>query len=92
MPVRELSLKNNTLSGLLPPIWGTAASNLTSLRLSENLITGGALHLKARQERYRGTRAQDCDACVPTLAWRLLRFSSRGVCFVTSFEGSAHGQ
>ena len=44
MPVQELDLMNNTLSGLLPPAWGSAASKLTSLSLGDNLFTGGAAH------------------------------------------------
>ena len=47
MPVQELNLMNNTLSGSLPPSWGSAASNLTSLSLSQNHITGAVMHLRA---------------------------------------------
>lgn len=50
MPVHKLDLINNTLSGLLPPSWGSAASNLSSLSLSDNHLTGGALHLKLTRE------------------------------------------
>ena len=48
MPLHELNLRNNTLSGVLPPSWGSVASNLSSLALSYNYLTGVALHLVQR--------------------------------------------
>ena len=45
MPVQELNLLDNMLSGSLPPSWGSAASNLTSLSLSNNHFTGAAMRL-----------------------------------------------
>ena len=45
MPIQSLNLRNNTLSGVLPPSWGSAASNLSSLTLTNNFLTGVALHL-----------------------------------------------
>ena len=71
MPVRELNLLHNALSGVLPPSWGSPASNLSSLSLSENLFTGGAMPLEARQGWRDCRSAHDCDAVVPTVALAL---------------------
>ena len=65
MPIQELNVLHNTLSGLLPPSWGSPASNLTQLSLSENLFTG------AHQGCCDCRLAQDCDAVVPTVALAL---------------------